>query len=49
MRSLRRPVVILAVLVGLVVPLAGCESDTGKTNTPSGPVTREKLREAGCC
>ena len=49
MRPLRRPVVILAVLVGLAVPLSGCESDTGNSKTPSGPATREDLRKAGCC
>jgi hypothetical protein len=49
MRPLRRLVVILAVLVGLVVPLTACESDSDKTKTPTGPATREQLREAGCC
>ena len=49
MRSLRRPAVILAVLIGLVVPLSACESDSGTPKTPSGPATREQLREAGCC
>jgi hypothetical protein len=49
MRSLRRPAAILAVLIGLVLPLAGCESDSGTPNTPNGPATREQLREAGCC
>ena len=44
-RPARRVLATLALLLVTALPLAACDSD----EQPQGPVTREDLRDKGCC